>query len=154
MKEVKTKIERPLPEKAKPYTGKTLGYEIVSRVIVVVVKSDPSKEEWNRYCDFVRFHAVVQIAIAVYEMGGGPSPLQRKQVLGTTADTPRLAMFTNSELKRCMLKAMAIMVENGERLAAFPPDNEHFALEKHLGLTIVDRMAVVGARKAIESKVG
>ena len=124
-------------EGPEPAHERTIAYDWVwvHRVIVIVLKADPSKEEWNAYCAFVAKHGKGLQGIAVYDFGGQPTASQRAQVKQTLAYTPRLAIFTTSALMRGAVTAFCWEKAGNDKLIrAFPHEEETQALETHLGI--------------------
>lgn len=111
---------------------RTIAYSFVREVIVYVgAEVSPSREDWSRYMDFIRRWKQHGSKSLVYEQGGAPDAVQRRQMHETTGDVQNtVAVLTASVVGRGIVGLLS-WVRPGYR--AFVPHDEIGAI-MHLGL--------------------
>ena len=129
-----------------PFVGETVAFDFVDRTLVLVITHTPDTDEWDKYCAFCNLHEADMRGVAVYDEGGYPNALQRKQVQNTMKQPPFIAVFSDRELMRMVIQAFGWMTDREGRMKWFALKDEIEGLTDHLRLPLTTRIQVRGAR--------
>jgi len=135
---------------------KTMAYEVVGQVVVMVVTSDPpSTAEWDAYIAAVE--AFMQRVpggegrYLTFSAGGGPSQRQRQQLYAVVKGrSPPTAVVTSNAFVRTIVGAMSVF---NSKIKVFKPEATTDAF-RYLGISELEGKAVSRSVLKLQAELG
>jgi hypothetical protein len=99
---------------------KNMAIKVIDRLFLVVYgATNPTDDEWRDYLALVKRHGIDRTMQLVITDGGGPSPLQRRDLNDLLAGRPvPVAVVSASPRVRAIVTALSWF---NRRIRAFPP---------------------------------